>query len=95
MRKRKADEAVATEAARVERASRERVRRSRVGGRVEREMGWGDGRGDVLRGFVRGWVEKNPVGRLRGGPRWRVFDVDVNTGWLIYCELPVSFWCLL
>jgi hypothetical protein len=87
VRKRKADEVVAAEAARVEKARKERVTRSGAVGKLDRELGRGDGRLDVLRDFVGAWEERVPVGRLRGMPRWRVFDVDVDTGWLIYCEL--------
>lgn len=88
MRKRKADEAVATEAARVEKANRERVTRSAAVGKLDREIGRGNGRLDALKEFVGGWEKSNPVGWLSGTPRWRVFDVDVRYGQLAYCEFP-------
>ncbi|OBT87536.1 hypothetical protein VE02_03761 [Pseudogymnoascus sp. 03VT05] len=92
VRKRKADEVVATEAARVEKANKERVTRSAAVGKLDREIGRGDGRLDALKEFVGGWTKSTPVGRLSGTPRWRVFDVDVKYGQLAYCEFhpPLS-----
>ena len=91
VRKRKADEVVATEAARVEKANRERVTRSRVVKKLDREIGRGDGRLDVLKEFVGGWMESNTIERLHGMPKWRVFDVDVRSERMVYCGLPLPF----
>ncbi|KFY30179.1 hypothetical protein V493_02099 [Pseudogymnoascus sp. VKM F-4281 (FW-2241)] len=78
VRKRKADEAVATEVARVEKANRERVTRSAAAKKLDKETGRGNGRLDALKGFVGEWEESNPVDKLSGTPRWRVFDVDAR-----------------
>ncbi|KFZ13849.1 hypothetical protein V502_06404, partial [Pseudogymnoascus sp. VKM F-4520 (FW-2644)] len=86
VRKRKADEVVATEAARVEKANRERVTRSRVVKKLDREIGRGDGRLDMLKEFVGGLVESNTIERLRGMPKWRVFDVDVRSERMVYSD---------
>ncbi|OBT71929.1 hypothetical protein VF21_09027 [Pseudogymnoascus sp. 05NY08] len=86
VRKRKADEVVATEAARVEKANKERVTRSAAVGKLDREIGRGDGRLDALKEFVGGWEKSTPVGMLSGTPRWRVFDVDVRYGQLAYSD---------
>lgn len=90
VRKRKADEAIATENARVEKANRERVTRSRVVGKLEREMGRGDGRLDVLKEFVGGFRPgKKPMLPPYETPKWRVFDIDQRSGWMACCELPM------
>ncbi|KFY76571.1 hypothetical protein V499_03821 [Pseudogymnoascus sp. VKM F-103] len=86
VRKRKADEVVATEAARVEKANKERVTRSAAVGKLDREIGRGNGRLDALKEFVGSWEESNPVGSLGGTPRWRVFDFNERSGHLVYCE---------
>ncbi|OBT68033.1 hypothetical protein VE03_01450 [Pseudogymnoascus sp. 23342-1-I1] len=92
VRKRKADEAVATENARIEKANRERVTRSRVVAKLEREMGRGDGRVNVLKEFVGGFRPRKkptePPYEIQM-PRWRVFDIDQRSGWMAFCELPM------
>lgn len=91
VRKRKADEAIATENARVEKANRERVTRSRVVGKLEREMGRGDGRLDVLKEFVGGFRPgKKPMVPPYETPKWRVFDIDQRSGWMACCERPLA-----
>lgn len=89
MRKRKADEAVATEVARVEKANRERVTRSAATKKLDKEIGRGNGRLDALKGFVGEWKESSPVDKLSGTPRWRVFDVDARDNKVVYCEFPL------
>ncbi|OBT98128.1 hypothetical protein VE01_03828 [Pseudogymnoascus verrucosus] len=86
VRKRKADEVVATEAARVEKANKERVTRSAAVGKLDREIGRGNGRLDALKEFVGSWEESNPVGSLGGTPRWRVFDFNERSGHLVYSQ---------
>ncbi|KFY39993.1 hypothetical protein V494_03724 [Pseudogymnoascus sp. VKM F-4513 (FW-928)] len=84
VRKRKADEAIAIETARVEKANRERVTRSKAAGKLDREIGRGDGRLDALWEFVGRWTRNIPVNSLQGSPRWRVFDVDVQSHHIVY-----------
>lgn len=86
VRKRKADEAVATEAARIEKANKERVTRSVTVGKLDRELGRGNGKLGAQKEFVGAWKESVPVDRLKGSPRWRVFDVDVRNNKVVYCE---------
>lgn len=96
VRKRKADEAIATENARVEKANRERVTRSRIVGKLEREMGRGDGRLEVLKEFVRGFQPgKKPTVPPYETPQWRVFDIDQRSGWMACCERPMPSVVLL
>lgn len=92
VRKRKAEEAVATEAARVEKANRERVTRSVAVGKLDRELGRGNGKLDAQREFVGAWRESVPVDRLKGTPRWRVFDVDLQNNKVVYCEFSILFY---
>jgi hypothetical protein len=62
------------------------VTRSAAVGKLDREIGRGNGRLDALKEFVGSWEESNPVGSLGGTPRWRVFDFNERSGHLVYCE---------